>query len=70
VEAQDGSLYDYKALRDAVGQLGGLKAADLCESIVDKVCQFSGQQEFGDDVCLVAMEIDHLAPPAFQHTGI
>jgi sigma-B regulation protein RsbU (phosphoserine phosphatase) len=64
VEAQDGSLYDYQALRAAVGQLGGLKAADLCESVVEKVCQFSGQQEFGDDVCLIAMEIDHLATPA------
>lgn len=64
VEAQDGSLYDYQALRDAVGHLGGLAAADLCKSVVEKVCQFSGQQDFGDDVCLVAMEIDRLAVPA------
>lgn len=63
VEAQDGSLYDYQALREVVGQLGGLKAADLCESVVEKVCEFSGQQEFSDDVCLIAMEIDHLASP-------
>ncbi len=61
VEAQDGTLYDYQALRGVVGQLGGLKPADLCESVVEKVCEFSGNQEFGDDVCLVAMEIDHLA---------
>jgi len=61
VEAQDGSLYDYHALRRAVGQLGsqeGLKAADLCESVVRKVCEFTGQRDFGDDVCLVAMELD------------
>ncbi len=63
VEAQDGSLYDYQALRGAVGELAGLAAADLCESVVDKVCQFSGQKEFSDDVCLIAMEIDHLATP-------
>ena len=62
VEAPDGSLYDYPALRDAVGNLAGLKAADLCQSIVNEVCQFTGQQEFGDDVCLVAMEIGHAAP--------
>jgi len=62
--APDGSLYDYPALRDAVGELAGLKAADLCRSIVDKVCQFTGQQEFADDVCLVAMEIGHLASQA------
>jgi sigma-B regulation protein RsbU (phosphoserine phosphatase) len=61
VEAQDGSLYDYQALRGAVAELAGLKAADLCKSVVDKVCNFSGQQEFSDDVCLIAMEIDHLA---------
>jgi phosphoserine phosphatase RsbU/P len=67
VEAQDGSLYDYQALRGAVGQLGGLKAADLCESVVQKVCEFSGQQEFGDDVCLVAMEIDRLASPVAKN---
>jgi sigma-B regulation protein RsbU (phosphoserine phosphatase) len=66
VEAKDGSLYDYQALRAAVGQLGGvegLKAAQLCDRVVEKVCEFSGQHEFGDDVCLVAMEIDHLASP-------
>jgi serine phosphatase RsbU (regulator of sigma subunit) len=70
VEAQDGSLYDYKALCKAVGSLGGLiKATDLCQSVVDKVCEFSGQQEFGDDVCLVAMEIDHLAAPVSKNAG-
>jgi sigma-B regulation protein RsbU (phosphoserine phosphatase) len=66
VEAQDGSLYDYQALRNAVGQLAGVegnKATDLCESVVRKVCEFTGNQEFGDDVCLVAMEIDRLAGP-------
>lgn len=67
VEAQDGSLYDYEALRRAVGQLGSLKAAGLCRSVVEKVREFSGHQEFGDDVCLVAMEIDHLASPVPKH---
>jgi sigma-B regulation protein RsbU (phosphoserine phosphatase) len=61
VEAQDGSLYDYQALRDAVGKLGGLAAAELCETVIEKVRLFAGQKEFGDDVCLVAMEIDRLA---------
>jgi sigma-B regulation protein RsbU (phosphoserine phosphatase) len=66
VEAQDGSLYDYQALRGAVAQLGGLKPAALCESVVEKVCEFSGNQEFGDDVCIVAMEIDRLASQVAQ----
>ena len=61
VEAQDGRLYDYQALRKVVEDLRELNAADLCESVVDRVCQFSGHQDFGDDVCLVAMEIGHLA---------
>jgi sigma-B regulation protein RsbU (phosphoserine phosphatase) len=69
VEAQDGTLYDYQALRAAVGELGGLKAADLCESVIDKVCKFSGQTEFGDDVCLVAMEIDGLATTVSRDAG-
>jgi sigma-B regulation protein RsbU (phosphoserine phosphatase) len=63
VEAQDGSLYDYQALREAVGELSELTGGELCESVVEKVCEFSGQREFADDVCLVAMEIDHLAAP-------
>ena len=61
VEAQDGTLYDYQALRQTVGQMEGLAAAELCENVVRKVCEFSGHQEFSDDVCLVAMEIDRLA---------
>ena len=62
VEAPDGTLYDYESLCHAVGELGGLHAASLCEGIVRKVCAFSGNQEFSDDVCLIAMEIDRLAP--------
>jgi sigma-B regulation protein RsbU (phosphoserine phosphatase) len=61
VEAQDGTLYDYQALRATVGQMEGLAAAELCKNVVGKVCEFSGQEEFSDDVCLVAMEIDRLA---------
>jgi sigma-B regulation protein RsbU (phosphoserine phosphatase) len=63
VEAEDGRLYDYQALRNVVGELRELNAAELCQGVVDKVCEFSGHQEFGDDVCLIAMEIDHLAAP-------
>jgi sigma-B regulation protein RsbU (phosphoserine phosphatase) len=69
VEAQDGTLYDYKALYKAVGELRGLRSLELCQSIVDKVCDFSGQQQFADDVCLVAMEIDRLAPAAPENAG-
>jgi sigma-B regulation protein RsbU (phosphoserine phosphatase) len=58
VEAPDGSLYDYQALCRAVGEVAGHHGADLCESVVDRVRQFSGQNEFADDVCLISMEID------------
>ena len=61
VESKDGALYDYKALREAVSQISETNAADLCRRVVRKVCEFSGHDDFDDDVCLVAMEIDRLA---------
>jgi phosphoserine phosphatase RsbU/P len=61
VESNDGALYDYKALRETVSQISESNAADLCRTVVRKVCEFSGHEDFDDDVCLVAMEIDRLA---------
>jgi sigma-B regulation protein RsbU (phosphoserine phosphatase) len=58
VEGSGGKLYDYQQLSKAVRNRAELPVVDLCRGIVDEVQQFSATQEFNDDVCLVAMEIN------------
>ena len=60
VEGSGGQLYDYQKLSRAVGDRTELPAVELCRSLIDEVQQFSATQEFNDDVCLVAMDIDRL----------
>ena len=60
VEGLGGRLYDYQQLSKAVGNRAELPAVDLCRGIIDEVQQFSATQEFNDDVCLVAMDINRL----------
>ena len=62
VEGSGGQLYDYQKLVRAVGDRTVLPAAELCESLIAEVQQFSATREFNDDVCLVAMDIDRLKP--------
>ena len=58
VEGSGGQLYDYEKLLRAVGDRTVLPVAELCQSLIAEVQQFSATQEFNDDVCLVAMDID------------
>ena len=58
VEGSEGQLYDYQRLLKAVGTRTQLPAAELCNSLIDDVQRFSANHQFGDDVCLVAMDID------------
>jgi phosphoserine phosphatase RsbU/P len=62
VEGFGGELYDYQKLSRAVGDRTELPAVELCRSLIDEVQQFSATQEFNDDVCLVAMDIDRVQP--------
>ena len=62
VEGSEGQLYDYHQLSRAVGNRTDLPAVELCRSLIAEVQQFSATQEFNDDVCLVAMDIDRLKP--------
>jgi serine phosphatase RsbU (regulator of sigma subunit) len=62
VEGSEGELYDYEKLSKAVGCRTELSVAELCASLIDEVKQFSATQQFNDDVCLVAMDIDRLKP--------
>ena len=60
VEGADGQYYDQLRLLRSVSQRAGLRADELCKELVDEVQQFAAKKEFADDVCLIAMEIDHL----------
>lgn len=60
VEGSEGRLYDYQQLSRAVGNRTELPAVELCRSLIAEVQEFSATQEFNDDVCLVAMDIDRL----------
>jgi sigma-B regulation protein RsbU (phosphoserine phosphatase) len=62
VEGSGGELYDYQKLSRAVGDRTELPVVELCRSLIDEVQQFSATQEFNDDVCLVAMDIDRIQP--------
>ena len=63
VEGSGGELYDYQQLSSAVENRAELPLAELCRGLVDEVQQFSATQEFNDDVCLVAMDINRPNQP-------
>jgi sigma-B regulation protein RsbU (phosphoserine phosphatase) len=60
VEGADAQYYDQHRLLRSVSQLAGLSAGELCEQLVAEVQQIAGTKDFADDVCLIAIEIDHL----------
>jgi sigma-B regulation protein RsbU (phosphoserine phosphatase) len=60
VESADGELYDQKSLMRAVNQRANLHAGDLCGEVLAEIRQFSAKNEFDDDVCLVALEVERL----------
>jgi sigma-B regulation protein RsbU (phosphoserine phosphatase) len=60
VEGPEGELYDYQQLQRAIGKRSALPTAELCSGVIDEIQQFSARKEFSDDVCLVAMEVEHL----------
>ena len=60
VEGVNGRLYDYDCLLESVSRRGDLPPARLCDEVISEIRQFSASKEFNDDVCLVAVELDHL----------
>ena len=60
VEGADAQYYDQGQLLRTVSRRTGLCADELCEQLVAEVQQFAATKDFADDVCLIAMEIDHL----------
>ena len=60
VEGADAQYYDEARLLRAVSQRTTLCADELCKQLVAEVQEFAATKDFTDDVCLIAMEIDHL----------
>jgi phosphoserine phosphatase RsbU/P len=60
IEGADGQYHDQLRLLKAVNQRAGLGAGELCKQLVDEVQRIAASKNFADDVCLIAMEIDHL----------
>jgi phosphoserine phosphatase RsbU/P len=60
VEGTDGQYYDQALLLRAVSRRTGLCADELCKQLVAEVQELAATKDFTDDVCLIAMEIDHL----------
>jgi sigma-B regulation protein RsbU (phosphoserine phosphatase) len=60
VEGADAKYYDQLRLLRSASQRASLCADELCQQLVDEVQQFAATKDFADDVCLIAMEIDHL----------
>jgi phosphoserine phosphatase RsbU/P len=60
VQGPDAEYYDQSRLLSSVRQRVCLRADELCKQLVDDVQQFAATKRFVDDVCLIAVEIDHL----------
>jgi sigma-B regulation protein RsbU (phosphoserine phosphatase) len=60
VEGADGALYDQQSLLGAVNRSANLAASDLCREVLAEIRQFAANEQFSDDVCLVALEIGRL----------
>lgn len=61
VQSAGGELYDEHHLMRAVSQRVNLRADALCREVLTEVQQFAADQQFSDDVCLVAVEVERLA---------
>lgn len=57
VENPEGDVYDYPRLLQAGANRHHHTLKELCRGIVEEVQQFSANQEFLDDVCLIGMEL-------------
>jgi serine phosphatase RsbU (regulator of sigma subunit) len=44
----------------SVNERVDLRAEELCKQLVAEVREFAVSKDFSDDVCLIAIEVDHL----------
>jgi sigma-B regulation protein RsbU (phosphoserine phosphatase) len=60
VENSRGQLYEYGDLLNAAARFSALPGGELCDSLVGEIREFSADNKFNDDVCLIAMQVERL----------
>lgn len=60
VKGTGSQFFDEAGLLRCARQRVDLNADELCKQLVQEVQQFAAATDFADDVCLIAMEVDHL----------
>jgi sigma-B regulation protein RsbU (phosphoserine phosphatase) len=60
LQGDDSQFFDQTGLLKCVRQRVDLGAGELCRQLVEEVQQFAAEKDFADDVCLIAMDVDHL----------
>jgi PAS domain S-box-containing protein len=58
VEGPENQQFSQELLLETAKKLAGLHGPDLFDAILKEIKQFSANQEFADDVCLVGVEVD------------
>jgi sigma-B regulation protein RsbU (phosphoserine phosphatase) len=64
VENAEGELFDFSVLERVLARRLERPAEELFNEMLDEVRGFSATGGFGDDVCVVGMEVQHLLPCA------
>ena len=59
-ESQTGEIFSRERLGDTLVKLNALPPKELLAKTLDEIRQFSGNQEFSDDVCLLGVEVKRL----------
>ena len=66
VSGNNSQFFDQAGLLKCVRKRIDLSGEELCKQLVEEVQQFAGGEEFADDVCLIAVELDHFATTASE----
>jgi sigma-B regulation protein RsbU (phosphoserine phosphatase) len=66
IEEEDakGEIFSQARLAATISYLSGLPSRELLSSVIHAIHEFSGRQEFSDDVCLLGVEIKELNRPS------
>ncbi len=57
VDGEDGEIYSKERLAAVVSRYSALPTERLIDSLINEIKEFSAAKTFGDDVCLVVMDI-------------
>jgi phosphoserine phosphatase RsbU/P len=61
-EGRDQEIFSLERLTALVRRHAGLPTKEMLSALLSEIRQFSGQDEFADDVCLVGVEVGRLEP--------